>query len=1130
MQQPRKKQKLTHQSSDEDELYIQLRNTIHASTTTLRSIHSNLKSYLSQQQQQQSICLCSVKNLLSNQQQQQQQRTNELLIGRLLPRQKTSVHVVSIFISQSEESTLDKQQIEDEIVCEVAAEDDLNLHLSYLNHWYLFTEYRFVPSDKIITYKPQNRKLPGASKFSYFEIELEPSKAICLLQLNTKEFEHVPFFPSIQQFTANMKFNNGVMRQANSKQYSIVGNVKSMCPIYSSQDVNSKEKHIQFVVKVIGQSLNSGHTGIVEDSSGSSEYLIIFSSKHNSMLACLYNFISVRQSYLFHNLQRAKVVTSNNSPNKLTTESITAVFMTTVQTFLLPIVTKENDMSSQISNRSFSTVFSDDNISEISDGEMNVEHAQTILINYEGTITSVNNLYTHATCQIDHSYTLYLTHFPMKNLGRGLRVGAVVQLYNVHPLLLPRDPLDQTQKHVLHGFGCCKSSTLHIKKFSPEDSKYRPFIHSIDKSELEANGQIMMHEKMLVNLPSLYPHYLLYLQLTEQLKRKFLQIFSEKQLVEGNIAKHVFDVCYKMDEASQHDSHPKNVYLEFSQHGNECCLISSYKPAYSDMNTNLPVTLTVNELKHWIDKQLQMRSFNETNSGDGWRIIDDIQPNWILLGCLTPVRNNSSSHPALYFSISDGTGDIPVQFLFNDWNQFQCDWSRYSKDVYLFQSFRIVYDSVLPKPSIFIQVLKLKLLLKVGHTDVVQNAAPAIDKITLKISFLSNWNAGTNEFTLKGLVLQSSDTAIRRKTIQLKCSASYSLGLLVLLLPDYIIELAGVQKNDSSYEIDDGTIVKIIESQNQLTSVRSILTSGVTEQSGYNTDVLVSVQGLVSRRKDLKKNQVSLLIRDVSTPDIIDVYLDINKISHGTIAGSIPNHTQVILHSMQKKKSMQSGKYYLTAVSGNSRIAQISCTKNQHIQLFSDVTAIRLLSLYDHTIRSQYVLFRVNNCSLIKIYKMIYRIGQSWCNMICLVDDGTQRVLLIVREAEILKTLFPTIDQQIQQQLTDEDEYPLSDHSHLISRKEVCSLKFNLYAKVVNFSQNQKNNIPARSDGRFHNPFIQKQILLQENSDSNHMRQNEKITITAQSVQVTMNIHQSALDVRDSMQAEVSSLLKNLTI
>jgi len=77
------------------------------------------------------------------------------------------------------------------------------------------------------------------------------------------------------------------------------------------------------------------------------------------------------------------------------------------------------------------------------------------LISYAGTITGYVN---DCILELDHSLLLLLTHYFIHNKGRSLRIGANIELYDVHILSINGS---------IKGFGCCTRSNLGIVRFSP---------------------------------------------------------------------------------------------------------------------------------------------------------------------------------------------------------------------------------------------------------------------------------------------------------------------------------------------------------------------------------------------------------------------------------------------------------------------------------------------------------------------------------------------------------------------------------------------------------------------------------------------------------------------------------------
>ncbi len=101
--------------------------------------------------------------------QPKRQQKKKVLIGRIVPRFQTKVHIASLFFTQSDPTITNNSNNSnesDEIVCQVIAnnstsnDDDNNnnnhvmrnmLTMSYLHHWFMFYDCTHVPSHSIIT-------------------------------------------------------------------------------------------------------------------------------------------------------------------------------------------------------------------------------------------------------------------------------------------------------------------------------------------------------------------------------------------------------------------------------------------------------------------------------------------------------------------------------------------------------------------------------------------------------------------------------------------------------------------------------------------------------------------------------------------------------------------------------------------------------------------------------------------------------------------------------------------------------------------------------------------------------------------------------------------------------------------
>lgn len=88
------------------------------------------------------------------------------------------------------------------------------------------------------------------------------------------------------------------------------------------------------------------------------------------------------------------------------------------------------------------------------------------LVSYEGLITSENS---NSIIQLDNTYNIYFTHYSFHDLGRGIRKGNRIRIYNAHPIY---NDLDQ-----IEAFGLCMYSSYKCIDFSENESDFIPFIN-----------------------------------------------------------------------------------------------------------------------------------------------------------------------------------------------------------------------------------------------------------------------------------------------------------------------------------------------------------------------------------------------------------------------------------------------------------------------------------------------------------------------------------------------------------------------------------------------------------------------------------------------------------------------------
>lgn len=92
-------------------------------------------------------------------------------------------------------------------------------------------------------------------------------------------------------------------------------------------------------------------------------------------------------------------------------------------------------------------------------------HLHLNTVHYTGVITSTKDA-EFGLYYLDYKIKLLVSHQPCLDLGKGLRKGASIKLYNVHKLDIEDEVI----------LCCCTISTVQIERFSDEETSFNPFV------------------------------------------------------------------------------------------------------------------------------------------------------------------------------------------------------------------------------------------------------------------------------------------------------------------------------------------------------------------------------------------------------------------------------------------------------------------------------------------------------------------------------------------------------------------------------------------------------------------------------------------------------------------------------
>jgi hypothetical protein len=339
----------------------QLENVIVCSEQTRNQILLSLKNLHLDEKEIHLIDVESVRHCT-----QQSHSNGRQLIGRILPRYKSKVHMASLFLCQNESSSCELENEREEIVCEICSSDYKSeeledmFNMSYLNHWFLFYDWKFVPSRNIMSYKPTPKNFPHRSKFSYLEINVDRNKAKCLLKINSDSiFSHIPFFPTCQDLLNTHTATNREIRTC-----TLLGKVIAMTPLFSDCNGESSNNIIQFMIRAELQQLPAYTQNNDKELLIEKEFIIYFSTKIHPVHICFRNFISIGRVYLFYGLSKARIE-SKDKTRSMNSNRSPQFYVASTQTYFFPIVLsngyKESNPSGIISPGASSIITSSTN-------------------------------------------------------------------------------------------------------------------------------------------------------------------------------------------------------------------------------------------------------------------------------------------------------------------------------------------------------------------------------------------------------------------------------------------------------------------------------------------------------------------------------------------------------------------------------------------------------------------------------------------------------------------------------------------------------------------------------------------------------------------------------------------------
>ncbi|XP_070542523.1 CST complex subunit CTC1-like [Ptychodera flava] len=231
------------------------------------------------------------------------------------------------------------------------------------------------------------------------------------------------------------------------------------------------------------------------------------------------------------------------------------------------------------------------------------------LSSYQGTITKVTNAGA-GIYELDDKIRLYICHQPCASKGRGMRVGAKVNIYSCHFKTFKQAPCLR--------MCCCTLSSVVIVKFSPLATPYQPFI---------CQQSVFIHLLFFYHLNLV--NYQWMVDAAEEMKEKFLPSHLSNSVLMGvqlsrqrvSSDRKTFGVFYNLlripSPSTQQLLLPqadRNIYREFMDPQHPCSVMESQ----SSSRANLFGIATIEKLKAVVKKK--------SSRAETWQVPESVSP------------------------------------------------------------------------------------------------------------------------------------------------------------------------------------------------------------------------------------------------------------------------------------------------------------------------------------------------------------------------------------------------------------------------------------------------------------------------------------------------------------------------
>eukprot|EP01080_Neovahlkampfia_damariscottae_P005433 gene5433-9246_t len=635
------------------------------------------------------------------------------------------------------------------------------------------------------------------------------------------------------------------------------------------------------------------------------------------------------------------------------------------------------------------------------------------LINYEGKIT---NLLENGIYEIDEKYILFLTHYSLKNYGRGLRINSEIKLFNIHPIWLSTkrnnsfknelmmneslDDLNQSSgsstgdENELIGFGLCFKSDLRIKSFSKTNSNYFPLIQ-----KFSIFYSFFKHYS-IYEFYFIFKNYKKIEKLFDLSHKKILKILnfnSEMRLMNNKMT----------DDIIQ--SQPRIISKEFIFHDKSTCQMIKNENNLNLINIFSPLKL-MNESKEIINLKSNTNNLilGKINFSDS-KIKNELK------------FDTSNFEISLYLISQNEDGEI----------------SKLSNDIYLIKSCYFLNQNYFLKD--FKKLKNCCLIVDLKNIEIINKSTNEnegeIKKRKKENEIISNEYIDIIVLYLNELLIEcSNNLKIKLKSVDwlhfLNIGHSYRIFNLKKLDKLFYIEddkelkikklktklklkneISNLNKKNNEIVSFSGLIISIFKNENENIKIRVLDSNYLQDENKLKTiDIYFKSFPIFLKegntyhfyrllKKVSKNDKIYCTIESNSFIEIIkfDDQINTNEKFNLILRNlKFKNYKEIKLKNLEKEKKLKINEYNL-----QFRIKGI-------ILYFNKIIIIK---------KCRECFKEINEC------KCLNSISFFYCNSNCFIDDGTSSFLLFISDFKFLIQILNLSSNEIKNNIGNEFKY-----------------------------------------------------------------------------------------------------------